>query len=83
MEEYRLLTKDRETISSVKCDSFEEAVKYFAEMKKLSVYDLLSIFIVQITSNGSGEEYSKNIDEILSMCAPLNHPGGTARRVKR
>lgn len=77
--EYKLLTKDRETISSVKCDNFEEAVEYFAEMKKLSTYDLLSIFIVQISQFGS-EEYSKNIDEILSMAAPLYHPGSTSRK---
>ena len=48
MEEYRLLTKDRETISSVRCDSFEEAVEYFAEKKRLSTTDLISIFEVDI-----------------------------------
>ena len=49
MEEYRLLTKDREAISSVKCNSFEEAVEYFAEKKKLSTTDLIRIFEVEIT----------------------------------
>ena len=53
MEEYRLLTKDRETISSVKCHSFEEAVEYFAEKKKLSTADLMSIFEVDILSADS------------------------------
>jgi hypothetical protein len=48
MEEYRLLTKDRETISSVKCHNFEEAVEYFAEKKRLSTADLMSIFEVDI-----------------------------------
>ena len=47
MEEYRLLTKDRETISSVRCDSFEEAVEYFAEKKKLPISDLIEIFSVK------------------------------------
>ena len=53
MEEYRLLTKDRETISSVRCDSFEEAVEYFAEKKRLSTTDLMSIFEVGILSADS------------------------------
>jgi hypothetical protein len=48
MEEYRLLTKDRETINSVRCHSFEEAVEYFAEKKKLSITDLMRIFDVDI-----------------------------------
>ena len=48
MEDYRLLTKGRETISSVRCDSFEEAVEYFAEKKRLSTTDLISIFEVDI-----------------------------------
>jgi hypothetical protein len=48
MEEYRLLTKDREAISSVKCNSFEEAIEYFAEKKKLSRTDLIRIFDVDI-----------------------------------
>jgi len=48
MKEYRLLTKDREAISSVKCDSFEEAIEYFAEKKKLSRTDLIRIFDVDI-----------------------------------
>jgi hypothetical protein len=47
MEEYRLLTKDKESISSVKCDSYEEAVEYFAEMKKLPITVLMSIFEVE------------------------------------
>ena len=55
MEEYRLLTKGRETISSVKCDSFEEAVEYFAEKKRLSTTDLMSIFEVGILSADSQE----------------------------
>jgi len=50
MEEYRLLTKDRETISSVRCHNFEEAVEYFAEKKRLSTADLISIFEVDILS---------------------------------
>jgi hypothetical protein len=49
MEEYRLLTKDMETISCVRCHSFEEAVEYFAEKKKLSTTDLIRIFEVEIT----------------------------------
>jgi hypothetical protein len=48
MEEYRLLTNDKETINSVKCHSFEEAVEYFAEKKKLSRTDLMRIFDVDI-----------------------------------
>jgi len=59
MEEYRLLTKDRETISSVKCDSFEEAVEYFAEKKRLSTTDLMSIFEVGILSADSQEGTSR------------------------
>lgn len=55
MEEYRLLTKDRETISSVKCHNFEEAVEYFAEKKRLSTSDLMSIFEVGILSDDSQE----------------------------
>jgi len=47
MNEYRLLTKDMEAINSVKCNSFEEAVEYFAEKKKLSITDLISIFEVE------------------------------------
>ena len=59
MEEYRLLTKDRETISSVRCDSFEEAVEYFAEKKRLSTTDLISIFEVEILSADSQEGTSR------------------------
>lgn len=59
MEEYRLLTKDRETISSVRCDSFEEAVEYFAEKKRLSTTDLISIFEVGIFSADSQEGTSR------------------------
>jgi hypothetical protein len=47
MNEYRLLTKDMEAINSVKCDSFEEAVEYFAEKKKLPITDLIEIFSVE------------------------------------
>ena len=60
MDEYRLLTKDRETISSVKCDSFEEAVEYFAEKKRLSTTDLISIFEVGILSADSQEGTSRS-----------------------
>lgn len=48
MQEFRLLTKDKETISCVKCNSFEEAVEYFAEKKRLSTTDLMTIFKVDI-----------------------------------
>jgi hypothetical protein len=47
MNEYRLLTKDMEAINSVKCNSFEEAVEYFAEKKKLPITDLIRIFLVE------------------------------------
>ncbi len=47
MNEYRLLTKDKESINTVKCDSFEEAVEYFAEKKKLPITDLIGIFSVE------------------------------------
>ena len=47
MEKYRLLTKGKETINSVKCHSFEEAIEYFAEKKKLSTDVLMSIFAVE------------------------------------
>lgn len=60
MEEYRLLTRDRETISSVKCDSFEEAVEYFAEKKRLTTTDLMSIFEVGILSADSQEGTSRS-----------------------
>jgi hypothetical protein len=50
MEDYNLLTKDREAISTVKCDSFEEAVEYFARKKKLCKYDLMRIFAVDIAT---------------------------------
>ena len=48
MNEYRLLTKDMESINTVRCDSFEEAIAYFAEKKRLSTTDLMSIFKVDI-----------------------------------
>ena len=48
MNEYRLLTKDMESINTVRCDSFEEAIAYFAEKKRLSTADLMSIFEVDI-----------------------------------
>ena len=60
MEDYRLLTKGRETISSVRCDSFEEAVEYFAEKKRLSTTDLISIFEVGILSADSQEGTSRS-----------------------
>ena len=47
MNEYRLLTKDMEAINTVKCNSFEEAVEYFAEKKMLSISDLMDIFQVE------------------------------------
>jgi hypothetical protein len=59
MNEYRLLTKDMEAINSVKCNSFEEAVEYFAEKKKLSITDLISIFEVEkfdVTLSGAPQE---------------------------
>jgi len=37
-----------ESINSVRCDSFEEAIAYFAEKKRLSTTDLMSIFKVDI-----------------------------------
>jgi hypothetical protein len=48
MKEYSLLTKDMETINTVRCNSFEEAIEYFAEKKRLSTTDLMSIFEVVI-----------------------------------
>jgi hypothetical protein len=48
MNEYRLLTKDMESINTVRCHSFEEAIEYFAEKKRLSTADLMSIFEVDI-----------------------------------
>ena len=48
MNEYRLLTNDKESINTVRCDSFEEAIAYFAEKKRLSTTDLMSIFEVDI-----------------------------------
>ena len=47
MNEFRLLTKDKEAINTVKCNSFEEAVEYFAEKKKLHITDLIGIFSVE------------------------------------
>ena len=47
MNEYRLLTKDNEAINTVKCNSFEEAIEYFAEKKKLPITDLIEIFSVE------------------------------------
>jgi hypothetical protein len=47
MNEFRLLTKDKEAINTVKCNSFEEAVEYFAEKKKLTITDLIGIFSVE------------------------------------
>ena len=66
MEEYRLLTKDRETISSVKCHNFEEVVEYFAEKKRLSTADLISIFEVEsVVKKLSLEvETSEGVDNI-------------------
>jgi hypothetical protein len=48
MNEYSLLTKDMETINTVRCNSFEEAIEYFAEKKRLSTADIMSIFEVDI-----------------------------------
>ena len=59
MNEYRLLTKDMEAINTVKCNSFEEAVEYFAEKKRLSTTDLISIFEVGILSADSQEGTSR------------------------
>lgn len=57
MQKFRLLTRDKETISCVRCHSFEEAVEYFAEKKKLSITSLLEIFDVSevtiITTGGA------------------------------
>jgi hypothetical protein len=47
VNEFRLLTKDKEAINTVKCNSFEEAVEYFAEKKKLPITDLIGIFSVE------------------------------------
>ena len=47
MNEFRLLTKDKEAINTVKCNSFEEAIEYFAEKKKLPITDLIGIFSVE------------------------------------
>lgn len=47
MNEYRLLTKDKESINTVKCNSFKEAVEYFAENKKLPITNLIEIFSVE------------------------------------
>ena len=47
MNEFRLLTKDNEAINTVKCNSFEEAIEYFAEKKKLPITDLIEIFSVE------------------------------------
>jgi hypothetical protein len=60
MEEYRLLTNDKETINTVRCNSFIEAVEYFAEKKKLHITSLLEIFDVSevtiITTGGSSRK---------------------------
>jgi hypothetical protein len=50
MNEYSLLTKDMETINTVRCNSFEEAIEYFAEKKRLSTTDLMSIFEVDLAT---------------------------------
>lgn len=50
MNEYSLLTKDKESINTVKCNSFEEAIEYFAKKKRLPITDLMSIFEVDIST---------------------------------
>ena len=50
MKEYSLLTKDMETINTVRCNSFEEAIEYFAEKKRLSTTDLMIIFEVDLAT---------------------------------
>jgi hypothetical protein len=51
MNEYSLLTKDMEAINTVKCNSFEEAIEYFAEKKKLPITSLLQIFDVSLVTD--------------------------------
>ncbi len=46
MKTFKLITKSGETINKFCCQSYEEAVNYFAEVKKLSKKILLRIFIV-------------------------------------
>ncbi len=43
---YLRLKKDREVISLVAAETFEEALTYFCDMKKLNSKDLLSIYLI-------------------------------------
>jgi hypothetical protein len=47
MKEFKLTSKDGETIKTIKCKHRHEAVVRFSEIKKLRVRDLLEIFSVE------------------------------------
>ncbi len=62
MEDYSLITKSKhsEVINTVRCNNFEEAVRYFAGMKKLPIVDLLAIFDVAVTTTVTTGGSSRN-----------------------
>ena len=47
MDKYALKTKGGETIRTVNTTSEEEAIIYFANMKKITNYALTKIFIIE------------------------------------
>jgi hypothetical protein len=46
MKKYNLKIKDGEIINTVSATSIDEAVEYFAEIKRMNNSDLLNLFIV-------------------------------------
>jgi hypothetical protein len=51
MKEFLLLNSSKEIINTVKCQGIEEAIEYFAEVKRLVVSDLLECFDVVVSSD--------------------------------
>ena len=46
MKTFKLVNNSEETINKVKRESIGEAIRYFAEVKKLTVDMLLSIYLI-------------------------------------
>jgi hypothetical protein len=46
MKKFKLITKSNETINIVNIETIGEAIRYFAEIKKLTVDMLLSVYKV-------------------------------------
>lgn len=51
MKHYALKTKTGEVINTIKAVDKDQAVELFAEIKRLSIEDLLNIYLVDIFIN--------------------------------